>query len=163
MFQECNDQEVFKIFWRNEKDCTPRWFNDGSQTWHCSESDFLEFCANSWKVFCVDNTALVYVEKDGVCANVHLSILRGSDASDLLENLIKLRNELLKDFELLYAWVCTRDRGLKRLMDGLGFSWYGFTMIHGTTHGKVMEWKNYSISRRELFLAKDTRKLLVSV
>lgn len=160
MYVETRDVEVFKGFWQDEKSNTPRFFNDASEVWTTTYNDFLAFCDRSWKVYLVGDNCLVYVEKDGKCANLHISFLRGTDAWGLMDDLVKLRNEILTEFELLYAWVGKHNRGLKKMVNALGMHHNGFCMYHGESHGKVLEWQNHSISRRELFTSRNAQSLL---
>lgn len=160
MFAETKDEELFKKFWWDEKENSPRYFNDSGDTWHCSEADFLDFCSKMWRVYCVDGIALVYIEPSG---GVHLSVLRGSDNANLVSDLIVMRNEVLQKLPVLFGWVGAKNRGIRKLMEGIGFHFDGFTMLKGESHGRVLEWHCYLISQKELLVAKDNNKLLESV
>ena len=160
MFVETRDEEVFKKFWHDEKENSPRYFNDSGNTWHCSESDFLEFCSRMWRIYLVDDTALIYIESTG---EVHLSVLRGADTSTLVSNLIEMRNEVFKKIPLLFAWVGKGNRGIRKLMKGIGGSFHGFTMVKGESHGRALEWECYMATQKEFLVALDNKKLINSV
>jgi len=157
MFVETRDEEVFKRFWIDERTNTPQFMQDFGATWICSEADFLEFCQKMWKVYLVNDNTLVYIEPNG---EVHLSVLRGADTSSLVSELIKMRGEVLKTLPLLFGWVGRHNRGIRKLMESIGFQFYGFTMFKGESHGKILEWHCYQIGRRELYVAKDYANLI---
>ncbi len=157
MYYQTNDQELFKRFWQDEKENSPRYFNDSGNTWHCSETDFLDFCSRMWRIYCVDETALVYIESSG---EVHLSVLRGSNSANLISELIEMRNEVLQKLPLLFGWVGAKNRGIRKLMEGIGFQFKGFTMIKGESHGKVLEWHCYTVLQKEFYCLKNGDNLL---
>lgn len=156
MFVETTDEEVFKRFWRDEKDNAPRHIQDASDVWHTSWDEFRVFCENC-EVYLINNAALVYVEPTG---NIHFSLIRGSKI-DFISDLIELRDELFKRFEILFGWAGTHSRGLKRILEAVGFEYEGFSMIHGESHGRSLEWHCYIVRKR--YIAKDNKNLLQSV
>lgn len=144
MFREIQDDAIFRQFWHDEKTNTPRFFQDSTNAWHCSEADFLEFCRGA-TVYLINNNILVYAEPTG---EVHLSVLRGTDTSNLVSDLMEVRNELFKRFDILFAWVGTR--GLRKIMTALGFSFRGYTMVKGRSRGKVLTWECFILAKKEL-------------
>jgi len=160
VFYQTRDEDLFKTFWFDELTNTPRHFQDASHVWHTSWDDFKAFCDGMWRIYSIEDKALVYVEHNG---NVHFSLLRGTDTSNLVNELIGIRNELLLEKEYLYGWVGKHNRGMQRIVEDIGFQWHGFTMYHGQSHGKILEWRCYVLDRRDFYVEKDTAKLLVSV
>lgn len=136
----------------DERVNAPRFLQDATDAWHCTEEDFLTFCRNCWKVFLVDE-ALVYVENSG---EIHFSILRGAPLPDL----VPLRTFLLKQLSVIWGWVHPRNRGLIRFLETLGFEYHGYNMIYGQSHGKVLEWHCYILSREKFNVGKSATSLL---
>ncbi len=137
----------------------PQWYNDGTGSWHTSWEDFLAYCQNCWRIYEVDNVALIYVQRFGDKANIHFSLLRGSKV-DFLKELIDIRNDLLLEVELLFGFVGRHNPGLKRIIEQVGFSWKGFSMILGESHGRVLHWRCYSVHQDQLFIRKNVKSLL---
>lgn len=145
MFEITNDTELFRQFWLNERDRSPRWMADGNETWGCSWDDFKGFAAQCERVYGLDNTALLYVERIGNNANIHISILRGYGVN--IPDLLEIRSELLQDYEMIFAWVGSHNRGLKRIVENCGLTFTGFKMYHGFTRKRLFEWHCYSIEK----------------
>ena len=141
-----NDKELQK-FWLDERDNKPRWFQDGSQAWGCSWEDFRDFYRQCERVYHLDGV-LIYVERIENNANLHISVLRGATID--IEKLIEIREELLKDYHLLFAWVGKHNRGLKKIVEQCGMQYYGLQMFHGESHGRVLEWRCYSINKIDM-------------
>ena len=137
-----NDEELQK-FWIEERDNMPQWFQDGSQAWGCSWEDFKGFYEQCERVYNLGDI-LVYVEKIGEYANLHISLLRGAKID--IPTLLNIRDELLKDYKLLFAWVGKHNRGLKKIVEQCGLKYDGLQMFHGESHGRVLEWRCYSIA-----------------
>ncbi len=160
MYRITNDTELFKLFWSDERQNSPRYFNDSGSTWVCTETDFQGFCQRMWRVYNVDDRALVYIEPSG---EVHLSVLRGADTSNLVTDLIEMRNEVLQEKPLLFGWVGAKNRGIRKLMKSIGFKFQGFSMWYGESHSKVLQWDCFVATQKEYFVCKDSGKLLNSV
>ncbi len=136
--------ETLRKFWLSERDEMPLWFSDGANSKHVTWEEFKAFCDGMWKIYEIDD-ALVYVENIEGNANVHFSLLRGGKVGDLSG----IRDEIHKDFPLIFAWVGKHNRGLRKLMEGLGFKWDGLKMYWGKSHGRMLEWRCY-IKRLEI-------------
>lgn len=148
MIELTRDKELFRRFWRDEKENTPQFFNDASETWTCSEEDFLGFCDNAERVYLIDGVALLYVERLGTHANIHFSLLRGKTVN--VNELLKIRDELFKDYDLIFGWCGKHLRGLKRILEQCGLRFHGTTMLYGQSHGKVLEWQLFSIVKSQV-------------
>jgi len=83
-----DDKEIFKKFWEDETNM-PRWFHDGSGAWHTSLEDFLGFCEQCWRIYLVNDVALVYLEQiNSMTISIHLSVLRGHPTSNWIPDFI---------------------------------------------------------------------------
>lgn len=132
-----------KEFWEEERDNMPRWFQDGSQAWGCSWEDFKGFYDQCEKVYDLGDT-LIYVENIDGMANLHVSTLRGVKID--IPKWKEIRDELLTKYTILFAWIGKHNRGLRRIIEQCDFKYHGLQMFHGTSHGKVLEWRCYSIA-----------------
>lgn len=138
----------------------PKWFVDAHNVWLISLEDYLDFCRQCWKVYEIAGCGLLFVEKVESGAEIHLSIVRGADIMELTKGFIEVRRELLDSFDMIFGWVLRQNRGLQRICQQLGMEFYGVKMLHGSSHGKVLEWRCYSMRRGDFFLSIDNRSLL---
>ncbi len=137
MYYQTTDTQLFNIFWKDESTNTPRFFQDSGNTWTCTREEFQAFC-DRCTVYSINDTSLVYVEPDG---NLHISVLRGSKVD--IDALKSLRDDLLKTFPTLYAYVGTHLRGLAKMLESLGFSFNGVEMRYGHTRNRIFVWQMY--------------------
>lgn len=156
MFYETNNPDLFKRFWIDEANF-PKWWKDANSTWGTTWEDFQAFCARMHKIYSIDDVALVYVEKvaDGR-ANMHFSLLRGERIDT--KELIELRDVIAVDFPVMYAWCGKRNRGLRRILEQIGFEWKGLQMHLQETHGKVLDWLCYTYT--EVSVANNKTSLI---
>lgn len=147
----------YERFWREERENTPQWFADGSNAWQTSWEDFKGFCNQCWKVYDLGDV-LIYVERVGEAANIHISVMRGAEIE--MGRLEAIRDELFQTFPILFGWIGTHNRGLKRIAERLGFRLNGARMLYGQSHGKVLKWDCYSVHRK--LIVKDSKMLLQS-
>lgn len=145
MYALTNDKQVFKQFWADERDNTPRWVNDGSHTWTCTEQDFLAFCDNAERIYLIDECALLYIERIDDKANIHFSLLRGAKVN--VPDLIEIRGELFQDYAFIFGYAEVHNRGLKQILRKCGFEHRGITMLKGSSHNKVLEWQLFIIGK----------------
>lgn len=146
MFELTNDKQLFKTFWADERN-TPRWCQDGSDTWYTTEQDFLDWCKACWKVYNINDIALVYAKRLDRTASVHFSFLRGNDVKTVIPDLMEIRDELLKDVNYLFGYVGTHNRALKRIVEVLGFRYDGFKMYEGFSHNRLLEWQCFTLHK----------------
>ncbi len=142
-------------YWQDEKEY-PKWFRDANETWHQSDEEFLEFC-NKCRIYEFGGCAL-YVEPFGDRANLHFSVIRGSEVDT--SELFRIKTELLKEFKLIFGWILRQNRGVQKIAKELGMNYHGVQMFHGSSHGKVLEWWCFSLARTESFIVPDVRNLL---
>lgn len=154
MYCQTNDQELFKIFWLDESINFPVWWSDATNSKRVSWQEFKDFCARMWRVYSIDDKALVFFEKMGTQAVVHFSLLRGQTVDS--EPLIALRDEILVDCELIFGWCATKNRGLATILKDVGFVFDGLTMRQGIS--KVLEYKCYMYYRKTV--APCTKSLI---
>lgn len=150
MFETTTDIEVFKRFWEDERDNTPLWLSKGNGAWHCTWEDFLDFCQNCERIYLIDNIALLYVESVDGNANIHFSVIRGHKVE--LEDLLEIRDLLLKDYQMIFGWCGSKNFGLKKLLTACQLKWYGFTMMKGWHRGKPLEWLCFSLQNDKKLL-----------
>lgn len=155
MFYETRDKELFRVFWLDERENTPQWFQDGSNVWHTTWKEFQDFCDGMWRIYSVDDKMLIYVEKNG---EIHLSLRRGEKVE--MADLIALRNTVLIHLKSVFGWVGKHNKGMKRIVEELDFKPCGFSMFHGASHGCVLEWECYAVSRENIIVAPNAQKLL---
>lgn len=144
-FELTRDQTLFKTFWRDERDNMPRWFRDGSNSHRCKWRDFKAFCDRMERIYCIDGGCLVYAERVERAANLHFSLLRGRHIT--IADLIEILDKLLKEFDMLFCYVGSHNRGLKKIVESCGLTSNGLEMRHSQSHGKVLVWKCYNIVR----------------
>lgn len=148
MYYQIDDNDsLFKMFWQDERDNFPRFWTDATNSKKVSWQEFKDFCAKMWKVYCVDDKALVYFEKVGHHANVHFSLMRKAkiDPTDLE----KMRDEMLCETKLIFGWVVTRNRGLANMLKSLGFRHDArFDKSEGDSHGRPLQYHCYLYSRK---------------
>lgn len=157
MYERTNDECLFKRLWHDEATNTPRWMQDGNGVWGCTWDDFRGFCEQCERIY-TDGNSLLYVERIGNNANIHFSIIRGEKVD--VTDLIRVRNELLRDYEMIFGFCGTHNRGLKKILEACGLRENGFTMYHGFSHSKLLTWKCYSIHRDALNISIATESLL---
>ena len=153
MYKEADKQTWLK-YWHAEQSF-PQWFKSANDVWTMTEDEFIGFCEQCWKIYELDNTALIYVEKIGEHANIHCSILRDADVDVLVASLVDVRIELLKQFKMVFGFVVRQNKGLRRICEKMGMKQNGVKMLHGEFHGKVIEWLCYVI-----FPIENRRSLL---
>lgn len=161
MFEITTDEDVFKKFWQNDAEKMPAYFQNGTHAFETCWDDFKGFCEQCDRIYLIDNVALLYVERRGQHANIHFSLVRGETID--IADLIKIRGELFKDFEMIFGWIGSKNRGLKQIIEQCGFHYDGFYMLKGQSHGKVLEWQCYSIRKHELFSRKSNESLVTFV
>lgn len=136
-----------KKFWLSEKNDFPRWWTDATNAKKVTWEEFRDFYNRMWKVYELED-ALVFFEKVGNNANVHFSLIRGGKIE--LDRLREIRDEVLCSVRMIFGWVSRRNRGLRKMLESLGFQWDGLTMYHGESHGKVQEYLCYTYVRKTL-------------
>jgi RimJ/RimL family protein N-acetyltransferase len=154
LFREVTDTATLLKYWDAEHQF-PQWFVEANDVWIMTEELFLGFCQQCWKIYEVDGQALVYVEKIGDNAEIHVSVLRGIDVQTILPSLIELRNEVLKHCEMLFGWMVRQNKGMQRVAEAIGMKFYGLKMFHGAFHGRVIEWRCYSMLKTDIFIIEN--------
>jgi len=147
-YQTSDNNDLYRTFWEEEATNFPQWFMDSTNSKKVTWQEFKDFCAKMWRVYSVDDKALVYFERQGKQANVHFSLLRKAKINT--EDLINIRDEALCDINLIYAWVFVKNKGLARMLESIGFEWHGFTMMYGTSHNKPMEYRCMTYIRKRV-------------
>lgn len=132
-------------YWEDEKQA-PRYFNDATDSWRTTKEQFLEFCAKCAEIHEFGERAVIYIEDVGH-AQIHFSVLRGARVTDLIPDFIKLRDETLKRYKMIFGWVCSKNVGLKRILRACEFEHNGMRMFHHQSHGRVMEWHCFAKKR----------------
>jgi len=157
MFYATQNESLFKQFWIDEGTNFPRFWKDGANSENVTWEEFKAFCDGMWKVYSIDDVALVYVERTGEGrANMHFSLLRGEGIDT--KDLIALRDILAINFPLMYAWCGKKNRGLRRILEQIGFEWKGLEMHWKQSHGKVLDWLCYTFA--EVSVANRTKSLI---
>ena len=144
-------------FWQAEQ-AFPRWFKASGQTWRNADTPelFLEWCADN-RVYAIKNEGLIYVENTG---EVNFSMFRGADVDEMVDSFIDLREELFKEFNTIFCWVLRQNRKLQQIVESVGLRFTGLKMLHGESHGKVLEWHCYSLRKSQKEIAFDYSKML---
>lgn len=153
MIELTTDIEMFRKFWMDEKENAPPFIASGTGAWHRSEEEFIDFCQSCERIYNINNVALLYVENMNGNADIHFSILRGQSVS--VGDLRIIRDMLLEDYRMIFGWVGSKNRGLKKLLTSCQLRWYGFSMYKGHLRNRILEWHCYSLSR-EQFQASNT-------
>lgn len=132
-------------YYRAEQEL-PRWYRDSTRVKNASEEQFLEFCEKCTAIFEIDDTALIYCEDRGnsIC-EVHFSMIRGTEVP--ITVMRKARDIVLREYNSIFGWVLKRNRGLRRAMIELEFTPNGVEMIEGNSHGKVLQWDCYWLTK----------------
>lgn len=154
MYKEVTDEATWLKYWDAEHQF-PQWFIEANDVWIMTEESFLGFCRQCWKIYEVDGQALIYIEKIGDNAEIHVAVLRGADVKTISPSLIELRQEVLKAFEMLFGWIVRQNRGMQRIAEAIGMKFYGLRMYHGHFHGQVIEWHCYSMSKADIFVIEN--------
>ncbi len=145
MYRIVEDEQVFTRFWEAEREF-PRHWTESNNVWGTTLEDYIGFCDDCFRVYLVDDNALLFAQKVAEGINIHLSLIRGTDPMAMIEDFIKIRGELLTVCQLIFGWVYARNRGLKSVLKAVGFKDYGVRMYTGTDH-KVFEWQLFSATR----------------
>ena len=136
---------------------SPRWFKDACDTWHLTDEEFRGFCNNCYRFYEINDNALIYCEKTSPeSVNIHLGILRGARID--IGNLLIIRDDLFKEFEMIFGFVESHNRMVKRICEEVGLYFYGLTMLHGSSHGRPIEWHCYSANRE--YIANQVKSLV---
>ncbi len=144
MFSRTTDTDIFRQFWKDEQANEPEFFKAASKAWTETEEDFLAFCNRCDRIYLIDDVALLYVERANTHANIHFSVIRGQKVKT--EDLLAIRAELFKDFTAIFGWCPRKNWGLKKILKACGFSYYGFSMLHGFYRGRPLEWDCFAVS-----------------
>ena len=158
MINIVTNNSVLLQYWHHEQ-TFPRWYKDSTALKSITRKAFLEFCAKCWRIYEINDTALLYCEtlqKDIV--NIHFSLVRGTDVST--DALKSIRKDLLGEFKTIYGWVLRQNRGLKKICRELGLEANGVKMIEGTSHNKPLVWECYMLKRK--YIIKNPQILLNS-
>lgn len=147
-YSQTRDEQILKQFWLDERGL-PDWFQHGNDAWTCEWDEFKEFCDKCAAIYCVNERVLVYVEEVGTCANLHISVLRGNEAT--IEDLREARDDILRHYPMMTGWIDARNRGLRRIVESLGLRHFGVEMRHGWSGGRPIKWLCYSVHRSEIF------------
>ena len=155
-----NLPELLK-FWEYEQ-TTPRWFRETCRTNEFDEKDYLDWCAKMWRIYgLLDNKAAVMVAKHGTRAEIHFSFLPDADKATLIDELIQIRADIFcAGIEVIFGWVARQNRGLRKICEQLGLTFYGFRRFSGESHGRVIEWQCYGISQASILVAKPQKIVL---
>jgi len=160
MYREIRDDDVLQRFWQDERENMPRWIGDGTDARCIDRDGFIEFCHRMWKIYLINDEGLLYIEKHGDIGEIHFSLLRNADAVKMIPDFIDIRNKTLGQVDMICGWTVRQNKGLQRILNACGFNYYGLQMFYGESHGKVLEWRCFSINRRQLYVAKDAKTLL---
>ncbi len=147
MFALTKDESLFKQFF-NDEQTYPRHFREASSSWGITWDDFKAFCGRCERIYSVDNTCLVYAEHIAGKANLHFSLLRKTRVD--IASLRIIRDELLGDYDMLFAYVAKHNRGLRKMVEQLDMVHNGIEMRCGATYGKVVVWQLFTVSRNSL-------------
>lgn len=131
---------ILESYWQVEQQ-SPRWFQESSGAWE--RKDELSFCAKCHSIYEIQGKALVYIEKVGHNAEIHFSIKEKIEISDL----VALKFELLREFDVLFGWILRQNRGMRKVAEQIGFRYDGLRMFYGSSHGKVLEWYCYTVAK----------------
>ncbi len=146
MYELTTDADTFRTFWQDELN-TPQWCQDGSNTWYTDEQHFLDWCKACWKIYVINDIALVYARKIDRIASVHFSFLRGNDVKTVVPDLFEIRDTFLQDADMLFAYVGTHNRELRKIVENLGFTYQGFKMYEGFSHKRLLTWRCYTLNK----------------
>ncbi len=148
MYTETTDEGLLRRFYEDESKNTPRWFAESLAVWNQTWEEYLEFSKSCWKVLHIDNRALLFVESVGNGANIHFSILRGQKVDDkMLNTFSQIRDGLLSQCQWVFGWANSRNYKLQRILEAVGFSHNGVTMVRGHSHGRALEWRLFLVQR----------------
>jgi len=147
VFSLTKDESLFKRFYDDEQ-TYPRHFQESNNTWGNGWDDFKAFCDKCERIYSINGTALVYAERIDDKCNLHFSIIRGTNID--LAALITIRDDLLASYGMLFAYVGSHNRGLRKIVEQLDMVHNGIEMRVGETHGKVIIWQLFTVSRNSL-------------
>lgn len=146
-FSLTRDLDLFRKFYEDEK-TLPKWFQESSNNWGVTWDDFKAFCDKCERIYQINRTTLIYVERIGGNGNLHFSQLRGYNIHT--ESLRTIRDALLTDYDMLFAWIGRHNRGLKSIVEQCGMTANSVEMRKGQSHGKVLVWQCYTVTKNHL-------------
>lgn len=78
---------------------------------------------------------------------VHLEAARGADPELIIAAGLNIRDQLFGQYEAYEAfmWTPVWNRTVRRINKALGFEPDNVSMFRGVSHGKLIEWRRYSI------------------
>jgi hypothetical protein len=149
MIRIVTDEPTLMRYFENDK-TAPRWFKDANGIDGMSAEYYLGFCKNCWRIYEIDDVALLYCEEGKKAIGIHFSVMRGKSVP--MHDLWLIRNAVFQEFEMIFGWVARQNKGTQRMCVELGLEYRGMKMLNGSTHGKVIEWKCYSMTRQNVVL-----------
>jgi hypothetical protein len=150
MYADTQDRSVLERFYQAEQD-SPQWLKDALNSEKQSLEQYFQFCDGCFKRYLIDDKALVLAEKTEELVLIHFSLLKGHKVEDeMIEDFCKIRDEL--PCKWIMGWVHTRNVKLQKVLERVGFSHYGVTMLKNHYKNRVCEWKNFT-------LVKDSKTL----
>lgn len=140
-------------------DDAPRWRKDCEAAWGiASEADFLAAALAPTRlnigVFDGDEMIglimLTLMAKDTY--NVDIAAQRGADMAILEAGARNLTAQmfLYHNMKETFTFTPTCNRAILTLLNHVGFTPDGITVLKGQTHGKVIEWRRSSIRREDV-------------
>lgn len=143
-YRETRDEALLRTFYEAEQQM-PRHWKDASNVWTTDWDSFKAFCSNCEHIYSIGETGLVYVQRIGCTANLHFSLLRGSSVQ--IPTLIDLREQLFLEYDMLFAYVGTRNAGLKQIVRECGMTFSGLEMRRGHTRNRIFVWQLFTVTK----------------
>lgn len=146
-------EKYSKDIWTAEIN-SPRWFRNSSLCWMKTYDEFLQFvkkdCGEIIGYF--ENETLkcvAYFEhRIGDKVNVHFSVLERFDKEKAIESFCEHRNDLFRrGIKIIDGFIVSKNFGLRKLVKRIGFCETELEMRFGVSHGRVLEWKLFRITR----------------
>ena len=133
----------------------PSFYRNVSSTWTIDEADALKFyqkvCDKVFGIFNDDKslTALVYFEKiTEDVVNVHFDLKRGTDIKEIVYAIAGIRDyQFHYGVRICEAWILKKNRGVRKMLEAIGFKPTFLEMKSGYSHGQVLKWTQLAIAQ----------------
>lgn len=131
----------------------PTFYRDSSNTRTATAEDMLRFYGSChWLFGLFEGDAVVglaYFQKIlSDVDEVHLDLKRGTDTTDCVKCFAGIRDHRYQNgMRRCMSWTFRRNKVVRQMLEAIGFELSGLTMKLGSSHGRVLEWRQMLLDR----------------
>ncbi len=149
ILDETKDVEELKTAWSWFEE-TPAWFKESLASSKETLADFLRSAENELLIGIFEKqiTAVLRIVPQNGVYELHLMAKRRTDWGILVQAFASVRDFLSeRGIDKFGGWIPKKNRAIIRLYRSLGFQYNGIRCFQGKTHGKIIEWYYFSLTK----------------